>query len=207
MQGLVWKERARRRQIRFVTVTHPPGTRIRCEQSKWGGALHWEYDAVALGSDEHGEWLGFPAGTLFSRPGNSFVGQRAHVGLVPAPVDGRVPWHLATFHSIEGDPWPALGNSGVEIYIDVTTPAAWDGTFLRAVDLDLDVVRGFNGTVIIDDEDEFLEHQVVYGYPAEVIAAARASADELKVAVEAGVAPYDGKAHLRWLEELSRLVR
>ena len=94
----------------------------------------------------------------------------------------------------------------MEIYIDVTTPAAWHGTFLRAVDLDLDVVRGFNGTVIIDDEDEFLEHQVAYGYPADVIAAARASADELKVAVSAGAAPYDG-THLAWLKELSRLIR
>lgn len=185
-------------------MTHLPGTRVRCEQSKWGGALHWEYDAVVLGSDEYGEWLGFPAGTLYSRPGRSFVGQRDHVGLVPAAVGGQIPWHLATFYSTEGDPWPTLGNSGVEIYIDVTTPAQWDGTRLRAVDLDLDVVRGFNGTVIIDDEDEFLEHQIAYGYPANVIASARASADELKVAVEAGAAPYDGKTHLRWLETLIR---
>ena len=51
----------------------------------------------------------------------------------------------------------------------MTTPAEWDGHMLRAVDLDLDVVRGFNGTVIVDDEDEFAEHQVAYGYPEDVI--------------------------------------
>jgi hypothetical protein len=92
---------------------------------------------------------------------------------------------------------------------------------LRTVDLDLDVIRMAPeepvdsasapqnqradwGEVFIDDEDEFLEHQATYGYPPDVIAAARASADELKAAVEAGAAPYDGKTHLRWLETLIR---
>lgn len=186
-------------------MTHPPGARVRCEISKFGDRPHWEYDATVLGSDEYGEWLGFPAGTHYSRPGHSFVSDRCHVGLVPAPVDGVPPWHLATFWSAPGDLWPVLGDSGVEVYIDVTTPAVWHGRVLRAVDLDLDVVRGFNGKVIIDDEDEFLEHQRAFGYPAEVIAAARASADELKVAVEASAAPYDGR-HLAWLKELSRLT-
>ena len=169
--------------------------------SKWGGRAHWEYDARVLGADEHGEWLGFPAGTHYSRPGNSFVSDGDHVGLVPVPVGGRRPWHLATFWRTAGDGWPLLEGSGVQMYVDVTTPAAWEGDVLRAVDLDLDVVRGFNGTVIIDDEDEFIEHQAELGYPADVIAAARASADELKVAVEAGRAPYDG-THLGWLELL-----
>ena len=186
-------------------MTHPPGARVRCEISKFGDRPHWEYDATVLGSDEYGEWLGFPAGTHYSRPGHSFVSDRCHVGLVPAPVDGVPPWHLATFWSSAGDLWPVLGDSGVEIYIDVTTPAVWHGPVLRAVDLDLDVVRGFNGKVIIDDEDEFLEHQVSFGYPAEVIAAARATADELFIAVEQKQAPYDGR-HLAWLEELSRLT-
>ncbi|WP_180935649.1 DUF402 domain-containing protein [Nocardioides ungokensis] len=36
---------------------------------------------------------------------------------------------------------------------------------LRAVDLDLDVVRGRTGRVWIDDEDEFAEHRVRFGYP------------------------------------------
>lgn len=35
------------------------------------------------------------------------------------------------------------------------------------VDLDLDVVRRFDGSAEILDEDEFAEHQVRYGYPPE----------------------------------------
>ncbi|QIK74324.1 DUF402 domain-containing protein [Nocardioides piscis] len=184
-------------------MPHPPGTLVRCELTKWGGSPHWSYAAVLLGDDQHGTWLGFPAGTRFERPGRSFVGRHDHVGLVPAPVAGRAPWHLATFHTA-GSPWPSLGGSAAEIYIDVTTPAEWDGTVLRAVDLDLDVVRGFNGTVIVDDEDEFLEHQAAYDYPPEVVAAARASADALVALVGGRAAPYDG-AHGVWLDRLHSL--
>lgn len=175
---------------------------MRVEMSKWGDRPHWAYVATVLGEDEHGMWLGFPAGTHYSRPGHEFVGEQDHVGLVPAPVDAQRPWHLATFWAAAGH--PAVLHSDVEIYVDATTPAAWDGDVLRAVDLDLDVVRRFDGSVFIDDEEEFLEHQVAFAYPADVIAAARASADEVLAAVVAGAAPYDG-THLRWLEALAEL--
>jgi uncharacterized protein len=46
---------------------------------------------------------------------------------------------------------------------------------------------------------------VLYGYPAEVVAAARASCDALVRAVHAGLPPYDG-THQRWLAELTRLT-
>ena len=31
--------------------------------SKWGDRPHWEFDALFLGSDRHGDWLGIPVGT------------------------------------------------------------------------------------------------------------------------------------------------
>ena len=181
-------------------MTHPPGTRVRCEMTKWGGHQHWEYDGVVLGEDRHGLWIGFAGGTTYTRPDHLFVGERDHVGVVPP---GGA-WHLATFYAEEGHQWPSLGGSGVEVYVDMTTPAEWDGLTLRAVDLDLDVVRGFNGRVIVDDEDEFAEHQVAYGYPEHVIAGARASCEAVLAAVRGGHAPYDGSAQ-RWLEALRGL--
>lgn len=48
-----------------------------------------------------------------------------------------------------------------------------DGTVLRMVDLDLDVVRHRGGETRIEDEDEFAEHQVSYGYPESVTSRAR----------------------------------
>ncbi len=180
-----------------------PGDPIRVEMTKWGDRPHWSFDGIHLGADAHGEWLGFPAGTHNQRPGHEFHSQVDAVTLVPPGG-----WYAATFHA---------PGTWCEVYVDVTTPAAWDGHVLRAVDLDLDVIRmspdhladplewmAGPGETFVDDEDEFAEHQVALDYPERVIAAARASCDELEVAVRERVAPYDG-SHQRWLEELARL--
>src|SRR5689334_14246153 len=166
------------------------GTPVRCETRKWPDRPHWTFDGVYLGEDEHGEWLGFPAGTHNSRPGYAFDSQVDCVTLVP--VSG---WYVATFHA------PGIW---CDTYIDISTPATWDGTLLSCVDLDLDVIRmspapptsrppgvtAEPGVTFIDDEDEFAEHQVAYGYPAEVVSEARRTADELVPLVESGVPPF-----------------
>ncbi len=187
--------------------THIPGTQIRVEMSKWGDRPHWQFAGVYLGADEHGEWLGFPQGTHNRRPGNEFHSAVDCVTLVQA---GR--WHLPTFQA------PGIW---CDTYVDIATPGAWVGDVLRAVDLDLDVIRLADplpprdalpwetlpaepGGVFVDDEDEFAEHQVAFGYPADVIEAAQASCEEVLAAVRARAAPYDDTPR-RWLEALSRL--
>lgn len=170
-------------------MPHAPGDPIRVEMTKWGDRPHWCFEGVWLGSDEYGEWLGFPVGTHNSRPGFAFDSEVDAVTLVP-----RDAYWVATFQA------PGIW---CDTYIDISTPSTWDSDVLRTVDLDLDVIRRDTGQVVIDDEDEFLEHQVSFGYPAEVIAAARTTADELFVAVEQRQAPYDGKAHLAWLDHLT----
>nr|WP_246303832.1 DUF402 domain-containing protein [Nocardioides thalensis] len=157
--------------------------------TKWGDRPHWEYDGVYLGSDEHGEWLGFPVGTHYRRPGLDFVATFDGVTLVPA--GGAA--HLAAFND---------ERAKAAVYVDMTTPAAWEGHVLRSVDLDLDVVKLQDGTVYLDDEDEFAEHRVAYGYPDDVVAMAEASAASVLAAVTQGAAPYDGSAE-RWLGELA----
>ena len=171
-----------------------PGADVRCVLSKWGGRPHWEFDAVLLGSDEHGDWLGIEAGTVMVRPGAEYVAPVPQVGLSPAPGpdDGRG-W-LATFHAQGGQ---------VQVYVDMTTPPAWDGATLTAVDLDLDVVRGNSGRVWVDDEDEFADHRVRFGYPDDVAGLAMSSCDRVRAAMLAGTAPYDGVTHLPWLERLA----
>ena len=82
-------------------------------------------------------------------------------------------------------------------------PAVWDGSTVRAIDLDLDVIRGDNGRVIVDDEEEFAEHRVAFGYPDDVVARAQQSCRRVRDAMVAGAAPYDGATHLPWLERLA----
>jgi hypothetical protein len=158
--------------------------------TKWGGRPHWEYDATFLGADEHGQWLGCPIGTFYARPGMAFLSDFAGVVLVPA---GGVA-HLAAFND---------EHAGAATYVDMTTPPTWAGSVLQAVDLDLDVVKLHDGTVYLDDEDEFAEHQVTFGYPADVVAMAERSAAEVLSAVQQGTAPYDGTADA-WLAGLTR---
>ena len=186
--------------------THPPGTRVRCEMTKWGDRLHWQFEGIHLGSDEHGEWLGFPQGTHNHRPGYEFHSQVDAVTLVP--MDG---WYAATFHA------PGIW---CDLYVDITTPGRWQGDVLRAVDLDLDVIRMSAdpvgpppalstrqpGEIFVDDEDEFAEHQMAYGYPADVVESAQASCDRVVAAVRARQAPYDGTAR-PWLDRLAELTR
>ena len=161
--------------------------------TKWGDRPHWEFDAVLLGSDEHGDWVGIPAGTHMARPGADYVAPVDQVGLVPASgADHERGW-LATFHAVGGP---------VRVYVDMTTPPVWDGPVLRAVDLDLDVVRGATGRVWVDDEDEFAEHRVRFGYPEDVARLAMRSCDRVLAAVTAGDAPYDGSAGA-WLALLA----
>jgi uncharacterized protein len=171
--------------------------------TKWGERPHWSFGGTYLGSDEHGDWIGYAAGTVFTRPGQQFTAPNDQVGLVPAEVDGVRPGCLPTFHAPGGTVWSSLGGDAVAVYVDMTTPPVWEGATLRAVDLDLDVVRGQGGQVIVDDEDEFAEHQVSFGYPDEVVRLAEGSCRRVRAAMLAGEAPYDGASHLPWLERLA----
>jgi uncharacterized protein len=168
---------------------------VRCVMTKWGGRPHWEFDAVRLGTDEHGDWVGVPAGTPMLRPGAAFTPPVDSVVLVPSGARARDrPWWLATFYA------PGFR---VEVYVDVTAPARWDGPVLRAVDLDLDVVRGETGRVWVDDEDEFALHRVELGYPEDVVRAASRSCDDVHAMVRDRVAPFDGLAPASWLALLT----
>ncbi|WP_018353536.1 DUF402 domain-containing protein [Longispora albida] len=162
---------------------------------KFDGKLHYNVDMIRLGEDEHGTWLGAPLGTRV-RKGlfDGFTPRWASVKLVP---EGQS-WWTASF---------ITGESEVDIYCDVTTPPAWSGDDeVTMADLDLDVVRDrATGLPSIVDQDEFAEHQVTYGYPADVIAAAEAAAEWLHASISAGSGPFGG-AHLPWQRVLDAQV-
>ncbi|TDD46401.1 DUF402 domain-containing protein [Kribbella antibiotica] len=134
--------------------------------TKYDGTPHRLMDAVHLGEDEHGLWVG-------TRPG-----QRAQRS------DGS--WTTVDHHRVRlfprGQWWSALFNDEphrTRIYCDITMPPVFGVDTVTAVDLDLDIRLLRDGTIRVMDEDEFAAHQVRYAYPPQVIATARATCDWL----------------------------
>lgn len=173
------------------------GSAVRMRFRKWDDRPHWEYDARLVGEDQHGAWLGASAGTVVSRPGASFVSSAGFVSLVPHD-DAYVATFYAPHAQGPGDP--------VELYVDITTVPTWsvtgDSHVVSMVDLDLDVVRGRSGRVWVDDEDEFADHRVRFGYPADVVALATDACARVHVAVRGGTGGFDRAHGLGWLSRL-----
>ncbi len=166
---------------------------VRVECRKWPDDPHWEFDGLLLGVDVHGTWIGIRRGTLLASPTRAFQATADHVTLVPEHA-----WWLATFYGEDAE-------RPFDTYVDMATPAVWHREDLvRAVDLDLDVIRGTTGRVWIDDEDEFAEHRVSLDDPEEVVRGAISSSQEILSAVGSRTAPFDG-AHQTWLSHLRAL--
>lgn len=166
-------------------------TQIKVVYTKYDGALHWHHPGTLLGEDEHGAWVSVPAGTLASKGAEPPVAWETAIVML-FPRDG---WWTATFHT---PPHP------YELYVDVTTVPRWRDGEVTMVDLDLDVILTREGTVILDDEDEFAEHRVTLGYPADTVARAQETARWLLAAVEHREGPFAG-AHTAWLGRASAL--
>ena len=160
--------------------------------TKWPRRPHWEFEATYLGSDDAGDWLGIPAGTKMTRPGADYVAPVHQVGLSPARGGVGRGW-IATFHADGGK---------VHTYVDMTTPPYWTDLVLRAVDLDLDVVRDPDGRVWLDDEEEFVQHQRELDYPPAVVTLAELTAERILAAVRDQRYPFDGTAD-EWLARVA----
>jgi uncharacterized protein len=163
---------------------------IRVVYTKYDGSLHWNHPALRLGEDEHGVWAGCPAGSEARRGHEPPVTQH-HPCVMLFPRDA---WWTACFNAPP---------HRTEIYCDVSTVPRWpDEHTVTMVDLDLDVIRRRHGRkIILDDEDEFDEHRVAYGYPAEVVASARRSAGWLLEAVAGRTQPFHG-SYREWLKRV-----
>jgi protein associated with RNAse G/E len=168
---------------------------VRVVYRKFDGSLHWNYPARYLGEDEHGVWLGAPHGTPVRRGTEPSTLESSHVLLFPR--DG---WWTGCFNAPP---------NRTEIYCDVTTVPRWPSEDeVTMIDLDLDVRRrradpaGPLGEVQLLDEDEFAAHQVKYGYPPDVIAAALATAGWLASAVAERREPF-GDAYQAWLAQVA----
>lgn len=182
------------------------GDPITIAMTKWGDLPHWTYPGHLLGHDAHGTWIGLRAGTEMSRPGAVYTAATDQVMLVPETPrnPGAERAWIATFHRPGGPVWSSLG-SDLEVYVDITTPTVVEADTIRAVDLDLDVVRGFNDAVLVLDEDEFTEHCRTLAYPRETVRLALESCALVEARVRAATGPFDRLAPTVWLERMAEL--
>lgn len=87
-------------------------------------------------------------------------------------------------------------------FVDIVTPPSWvSENRYEMIDLDLDVAVRTDGTVEIQDEDEFTEHQVLYGYDQGMIEGALRATDEVVTALESRQEPFFDVAET-WLARL-----
>ena len=93
---------------------------VRVVFGKWGERPHWEYDAVRLGDDDHGLWLGLPEGTSMARPGARFTTTEPQVVLVP-PGAG----YVATFFGPGGRAPATPTSTSPRSRPSPTAPSGW----------------------------------------------------------------------------------
>ncbi|GGJ91072.1 hypothetical protein GCM10010123_21200 [Pilimelia anulata] len=162
------------------------GGEVRVVYTKYDGGVHRDYPARRLAEDDLGTWLGIPAGTPSIYHGRPLRQEHPYVVLVP-----RDRWWTAMFN-----PPPRTA----EVYCDITTPARWTGPDeVHLVDLDLDVVRRrHTGLVQLLDQDDFADHLDGFGYPADLVVAARRAAGWLFGALGDGTEPFD-TTYRTWL--------
>jgi protein associated with RNAse G/E len=166
------------------------GETVHVRYGKWGGGRHYEFTMSRLGEDEHGVWLGAPQGTTIRRPGSVFPSTTEWVTCF-----ARSAGWTASFYPHE--------RHDIATYVDITTVPQWlrDGALdvVSMVDLDLDVVLGVDGSLLIDDEDEFEQHRHSLAYPVEIVALAQSATAAVYDAIAAGDEPYRAVGQ-RWLE-------
>jgi len=147
------------------------------EFTKWGGTRHWRYELEELGADAYGTWFAGRPGTALQRGDEPPIFElHGFVTLVPVIGD----WIAI---------WRSVGD--LAIYVDVTDTPRRRGSRIDAVDLDLDVVAFRDGRVEIIDVDEFEDHRITLGYPAQIAASAQATAMWLLDQIPLRTPPFD----------------
>jgi uncharacterized protein len=165
-------------------------TSVWVERRKWPDLPHYRLEAIPLGEDDAGSWLGVPPDRTVFR-GAEALFTTVGLGLLLVPYDQ---WWMAWFPS----------ERRFSLYVDIVTPPERGDGVITMVDLDLDVIRTLAGDVELLDEDEFAEHQVSLGYPAEITARAAAEGARVLAAVRAGDAPFHSPP-ARWQDALASM--
>lgn len=140
--------------------------------------LHWGFETVYLGEDRFGHWMGVPRGTRRWKGEQGVHPTREHA-VFCAPHEGW--WHLHYNGS----------TTQFSHFVDIVTPPVWvsDNRY-EMIDLDLDVVVNQDGSIEVEDEDEFAVHQLKYGYSHGMIEGAMSETARIVDKLRRGEEPF-----------------
>ena len=154
--------------------------------------IHWGFEAVILGDDDYGVWLAIPKGA------GRWKGEEDR-----GPVQ-----HAAAFLAPREDWWTIHYTGPLTQYVqfvDITTPPQWVADDrVEMIDLDLDVGLTQDGRVVVEDEDEFVVHQLKYGYTEAEIRGAMEATEQVVSLLEAGQEPFFEVARGWWEQARGR---
>lgn len=78
----------------------------------------------------------------------------------------------------------------VRTYCNIALPPEFGDGALEWVDLDLDVILHPGSDPLLEDEDEFAEHQIRYGYPPDLVQRVESTARDLLARAHRGDPPF-----------------
>jgi protein associated with RNAse G/E len=159
---------------------------ITVSATNYDGSPHWEHPA----------WL--------KRADGGIVVTQTSAGLVVKST-ARESGEFVSPYNTNGHYWPDRWFNVIRLelpgqglygyYCNVATPLQFDGSTVRYVDLQLDVLVRIEEdgslTHTLEDEDEFAAARQRYGYAEELVSRCYASVEELVAMVEARQFPFD----------------
>lgn len=164
-----------------------PGTIVQLHKLRWPKEPKVTHPVEVLGEDDHGLWVGSPAGAQFvNGDGSVWVADVDSVACLTSSVAWNS-WFLAEPRR--------------NLYLDIFHSAGWAGARYEFVDLDLDVY-GLDLLEIVDIEELEL-HTELYGYPPELVEEAWTRATEARRVAESGAEPYRSVGWA-WLDRWQR---
>lgn len=168
----------------------------------------WWMEAI-LNIDDVGVWAVQPAWTPM------FVEDGAVVRMA-APVVRFYPrrqWWVAAFYDRDRRAQIARPDGRIEVdethsqvYVDMATPALPTSRGVEFIDRTLDVVKRFDGTVEILDEDEVAENAALWSIPDTDLVEARAACDQVHALMSIASHPFNGEAEL-WKDRFNTSLR
>lgn len=153
--------------------------------------LHWGFDGLLLGDDDYGRWVALPKGSRRWK--------------------GEIEWRPTGEDAVQcfpHDGWWVLHYNGPAVlgshFVDISTQPTWREGRMEMIDLDLDLIVFCDGTVQIEDEDEFAVHQIQFGYTPVMIERARAETEELAARLRRREEPFFEVAE-SWLQRVTAI--